>query len=605
MLRRRFSSLVGGAVFILLAVVSSASARPFADAGLNATRPITIAPAFTPAQLNTLAADDWITVGGSLKDERYSTLTQINTTNVKNLRMAWKTDLGFKPALGESQQGNPLAYKGVLYVSTGRNRVYALDGATGEIIWKYVPAFPSGYKPLLSANRGVALGDGKVFMGQMDGWVVTLDQRNGDVIWRHKIGRWQEGCFVTSAVLYYEDKVLVGLSGGDWGCQSFMAALDANTGSEIWRWSVVPGPGDLGWNTWSGTDGIHGGGAIWIYSSVDPALGLLYIVTGNPIPYNGRGPGDNLFTDSIVALNIDDGSYAWHFQTVHHDNWDYDVTNPPILFEAMYGGVLRKGVGVASKTGWIYLLDRASGEPLLGIPERKVPPDDKADNYSNSSRTQPVPVGQPFIDGMRSYRRDWPGKAPDGKPFKVGPIFTPFYPSKKGSFLAVAPSLGGGVDWPPSAYSPDTQYIYVCANDGPGGSIGAIPNHLQRFVPGNVFQVVGANFGPPSTVRNDYGRITAMDVKTNTRAWSVKWKKTCYSGVTATAGRLLFAGMTERYLRAYDAASGKFLWASPRLEGGANAPSMTYTADGKQYVAIFAGGSRGKQNDTIYAFALP
>jgi len=293
---------------------------------------------------------------------------------------------------------------------------------------------------------------------------------------------------------------------------------------------------------------------------------------------------------------------------VHHDIWDYDVTNPPVLFDTTINGQLRHGIGVASKTGWVYLLDRATGEPLIGINEKKVPKLTGAGaSYANTWPTQPYPVGDAFVNQCAT-KAMWPGNAPDGHPFKTGCIFVPWAYSKKQSFVAFAPSAGGGVDWPPSTYDPQTHYEYVCATDGAGNSLGALskPQQKKTLVPGVAY--FGVNFGPASKKVPSYGRISAIDVTTNKVVWSQKLTKPCYSGTMTTAGGLIFVGDSAGVYRAYNALTGEVLWTSPQLEFGANAPGTTYTVNGKQYIAVIAGGNglQGvKPGDAFYAFALP
>jgi PQQ-dependent dehydrogenase (methanol/ethanol family) len=607
MRRVRRLCLLGLAVFALVGAGSASAAVSRGNAGA-----ISIAPAFSSTELSAFSGDNWLTPGGGITDNRYSTLTQINRTNVAGLQVAWQSQLGIPVKLQStvSEEASPIAYNGILYVPDGLSDVYALDGQTGQQIWKYTPTLEG--TTLLGAVRGVTLGAGRIYTGQKDGSVVAIDQLTGGLVWKSKVARAADGYTFTSAPVYYNGIIMEGVSGGDLGARSFALALDANTGRELWRWYVVPGPGEYGSGGWAGTEWMHGGGAIWIYPSIDPALNLLYIVTGNPVPWNGRGVGDNLWSDSIVALHIDNGQLAWGFQTVHHDLWDYDVTNPPILFDATYGGVLRHGVAVASKTGWVYILDRATGEPLLGIAEKKVPQlKGAAGAYANTSPTQPFPVGEPFVNQC-SHRKYWPTTvpAPDGHPIKVGCIFTPYAPTPSGSFLASAPAASGGVDWPPSSYNPGTGFAYLCAHDGEGNALGAVPHNQQKLVVGQGY--FGINFGAATKLFADYGRLVAMNLSTNRVAWSTKWPKPCISGTMTTAGGVVFAGQTQGkvgVLQAVDATNGQVLWNSPMLAAGPNAPSMTYTAGGKQYVAIFAGGNNiiggTKAGDSIYAFKLP
>ena len=399
--------------------------------------------------------------------------------------------------------------------------------------------------------------------------------------------------------------------------------MNATTGQELWRWYVTPAPGEVGSDTWPKNNEWKHGGALWIYPSIDPALGLVYIVTGNPVPWNTREAGADLYTDSIVALNVSTGKMAWYFQTVHHDVWDFDVTNPPILFNAAVNGVQRQGIAVASKTGWVYLLDRATGQPLLGIPEKKVGLVKHASKLFKLSPTQPFPVGQPFVNQC-STRKDWPAVAPDGKPLAVGCIFQPYSVSSKGSFLAAAPAASGGTDWAPSAYNPATNLMYVCATDGAGGSLGAETPKEQKLQLGTSY--IGDNFGAGSPVEANFGKVVAMNLSTNTIAWQQKWPQPCYSGTMTTAGGLVFAGQSSYaakkavkgkspaspasspVLTAFDAATGNVLWNSAPMDAGANAPSTTYSINGKQYIVMLAGGNSlfgSKTSDSVYAYALP
>jgi PQQ-dependent dehydrogenase (methanol/ethanol family) len=570
---------------------------------------IPVAPAFTAQQLSANAGADWLNAGGGLQDNRFSTLNQITGSNVGGLKVAWQTTLGLskKQIASLSEEGSPIEYQGVLYVPDGASDVFAYDATTGAKLWEYQPTLTG--PALIPAVRGLALGNGLVYEARSDGVLVALDQQTGSVVWSDQVGRTQDGESFSAAPVYYNGRVIVGVSGGDWGGRGFALAVDAATGLEQWRWYVTPSPGELGFGSWpvNSTEWEHGG-AIWIYPSIDTQSGLLYLVTGNPIPWNGRGPGDDLWSDSIVALHVDNGGFAWGFQTVHHDIWDYDVTNPPVQFDATIKGQLRHGIAVASKTGWVYILDRDTGEPLIGITEKKVqqfPKGSAAAKYANLSPTQPVPVGDAFVNQC-STRKEWPQMAPDGKPFKVGCIFTPYAPTAQGSFLASDPSDEGGVDWPPSAYNAGTQLEYICARDGAGGGIGAVPKGQYKLVPGQLD--LGANFAPASKVRPDFGRVAAINVTTNKLAWRVTWAHPCFSGVMTTAGGLVFVGQGNGGLIAYDAASGKQLWTSGNLGAGFNSPSIAYSVNGKEYIATLAAGNAlafGTPGDKLVAFSLP
>ena len=574
----------------------------------SAATPITGAPAFTPDQQQgpSAAGDDWITVGGGLNDNRDSSLTQINASNVANLHLAWTGTFGLpKAAAAVPEEGGAIVYKSIVYMPNGLSGVQAIDGLTGTTLWNYTPILDSA--ALLPAIRGLAIGAGKIFEGQSDGNVVALDQVTGSPIWKTKVGDPTDGISFSSAPVYYNGMVIEGATGGDWGGRSFAVALDASTGAEIWRHYIVPSPGEYGSGSWGINEWQRSGGALWIYPSIDSTAGLLYVVTGNPVPWNGRGPGKNLWTDSIVALHVNNGQFQWGFQTVHHDIWDYDVTNPPILFNYASGGVNTPAVGLASKTGWVYLLNRLNGKPILGVAEKKVKQlTGAAAKYANLSKTQPFPVGQPFTSQC-STRKQWPGKAPDGKPYIVGCIFTPYAYTKTGStFLASAPSAEGGVDWQPSSYNPNTNYMYLCSITGGGTALGAIPNAERTIVPGQLS--LGVNFGAPSPNTPDTPQLVAMNMANNTVAWKItqplpaskKVPSARCTGTLSTATNLVFASQTNtNQLAAFDAATGKQLWLSPKLTTAPGGPPVTYTgADGKQYVVILGNGG------AIYAFSL-
>ena len=285
---------------------------------------------------------------------------------------------------------------------------------------------------------------------------MALEQKTGKVVWRTQAERWQDGYSITAAPLYYGGLVIVGVSGAEYGIRGRVKAFNAKTGAPAWTFYTVPGPGERGHDTWPQDNDAwkSGGGSVWQTPAVDPKLGLLYFSTGNPGPDYSGGvrKGDNLFTASIVALDAKTGKYRWHFQQVHHDIWDYDGPSPVVLFDLELNGTLRKGIAQPSKTGWVYILDRTNGTPLIGIDEQPVPQEPR----QATAATQPYPRGDSFVPQSIAI-------APEG--FELvngGKIFTPFWTERP---VPIKPAFSGGANWPPSSYDPKTGYFYVCAQD--------------------------------------------------------------------------------------------------------------------------------------------
>ena len=317
---------------------------------------------------------DWVTNGGNLTNQRYSALKQIDTTNVKQLKGAWMTRVKGSGFGGKySFEATPLVKDGVMYIVTGNDDVFALNAKTGEILWERWSGIDQQISTVCCGwdNRGLAMGEGMLFLGQLDANVVALDIKTGKEVWRAPIEDWRNGYGITSAPLYYDGIVYSGITGGEFGVRGRLTALDAKTGKILWRWYTLPSAGEVGSDTWpAGSDhATRGGATIWNTPALDPDLGLIYFATGNCGPdYDGSmREGDNLFCASIVALKAKTGEYVWHFQEVHHDIWDYDATSPVVLFDTVINGQPRKGIAEAGKTGWVYILDRTNGKPLIGI----------------------------------------------------------------------------------------------------------------------------------------------------------------------------------------------------------------------------------------------
>ena len=586
-------------------------AEPAADAGTE-TPEIEPAPAFTADDLMEEPKEAWLTNGGTLMNQRYSPLDEIDTDNVGDLKGVWMTDLdGSGVAAKYSAEAQPVVYQGVMYVPTGADDVFAVSVDTGKVLWKYQAKLDQKISTVCCGwlSRGVALGDGKVYLGQLDGSLVALDQKTGKQAWSAQVGRWQEGYTITAAPLYYDGLVYTGISGGEFSIRGRIQAYDAKTGEEVWRFHTVPGPGETGHDTWPRNNDSwqHGGAPVWQTPAIDPELGLMYFSTGNASPdLDGSGrAGDNLFSASIVAVDAKSGDYRWHFQQVHHDIWDYDSPSPIVLFDAEIDGEERKGLGEASKTGWVYLLDRETGKPLLPIEEKAVP----QLGSQATAKTQPIPSYPPLFshevtdEDVAAIQKLANANAKDGQPKpKVvkGGIYTPFGET----ITAIVPGPQGGTNWQPSSYNPETGLMYVCAMRSVSGYSSKneeLPEGKrgQTADLGSVFTTTG--FGAQE------GHFVAIDVTTGEKVWEKRWPESCYSGSVTTGGNLVFVGRNGGQLEAYNAENGEGpLW-SFQTGAGANTTATVFEQEGTQYLAFLAGGNAlaaTKHGDNLWLFSL-
>jgi quinohemoprotein ethanol dehydrogenase len=562
-------------------------------------------PAFEAGDLVDSASKNWPHVGGSLANDRYSELDEINTENVADLKGVWKTDLrGSGLEAKYSGESQPVVYDGVIYVTTGKNDVFAVDVVTGKILWQYKGNLNKDISTVCCGwlNRGVAIGNGTVFQGQLDGNVVALDARTGALKWKRKLVKWEEGQTITGAPTYADGRIYLGVVGADLGTRSFLEAMDAETGKSVWRWYAIPAPGEPGGDTWpEGTDAyLRGGGAIWQAPAYDPDLGLLYVSTGNAGPdWDGTvRKGDNLWTASIVAINAEDGKLKWGFQQVHHDIWDWDAASPVVLFEGSDG---RKGVAQAGKTGWLYMLDRETGEPLYGIEERPVPQDPR----QFTAATQPFPkngafiphgpVPQSEVDRIKKART----KEQAGLKVVAAPeMFTP--PGIDGTLVAIMPGPQGGVNWNPISYNPETDMFYICSSVQTAGEMASPGGEWKegQYYIGGV--IVGAGF------TESFGTFTAIDALSGNRVWQKRFPEACYSGTSTTKGNLVFLGRTNGELEAYDARDGKRLWKF-QTGAGANNTATIFEHDGKEYVVFLSQGNSliaSPHGDELWLFGL-
>lgn len=633
--RRVVIGLVAGAVAVAIGV-------PAASSATHAARAITVSPAFTGTQLAANAGDDWITTGGNVMGWHYSTLNQITPSNVSSLKLAWTTNLGQCATSPRcSGEGNALAYQGVVYIPTGNDSVTALDGATGNKLWQYVPTAPAPdaagntFRGFEGVNRGISMGDGRIYVGQNDAELVALDQSTGGVLWQIHAAPWQQSYEITSSPVYYNGEVIVGMSGGDGGNRDFVAAYDATNGDLNWIWYVVPGPGQPGYNTWGFKDSYHwGGGALFDTPIVDPTTGQIFVGTGNPEPWNSRPPGTELYVDSIVALDAATGKMDWYYQTVHHDIWDDDIPDPGVVVtgkwrnykiikpgtwvdnpaqgwsgshavgqKIQYIGkpVAHRAVVYPSKMGFTFILDEKTGKPLIPTPEMKVSdPNAKQAAGMNLWPTQPIPVGD-YWAAQCVLPTQWLQAGPDGQPVVHGCTYTPYNTDQ---FVAVPHDEG---EWMPAAYNPANHTVNICIIDNRAWAFQAIPQAsvLGAVHPGHGATAILSTHGN----KDGYsGRLIAQNVETNKTTWAKTWPDWCYSGTLTTSSGLLFVGHNDGSLEAYNASDGTSLWRGQTFPSGIDAPAITYSANGKQYVTVLAGGvahENDPRGDLVETYALP
>jgi alcohol dehydrogenase (cytochrome c) len=508
-------------------------------------------------------ADSVLTVGLGPQAQRYSPLKQVNTQTVKNLVPAWTMSFG-----GEKQRGQeaaPLVYNGKMFVTASYSRIFAFDTKSGKKLWKYEARLPEGIMPCCDVvNRGAALYDNLVIFGTLDAQLVALDQDTGKVVWKQKIDEYSAGYSYTAAPLIAKGMVITGVSGGEFGVIGRVEARDAKTGKLVWsRPSVEGHMGYLNGQengisgttnaTWPGELWKTGGAAPWNGGTYDPTTGLLYFGAGNPAPWNSHlRPGDNLFSASTLALDVNTGKIVWHYQATPHDAWDFDGVNEFITFD-MDG----KHLGAkADRNGFFYLLDAKDGTLKNAFPfVKKIT----------------------WATGI-DLKTGRPNYVPENRPGDP----TASTGGTKGTSVFVAPSFLGGKNQQPMAYSQQTGWFYVPANEW-GMEIWNEPIAYKKGA-----AYLGAGF-TIKTINDDYiGALRAIDPKSGKIMWEVKNDAPLWGGVMTTAGGLVFWGTPEGYLKAADAKTGKVLWQF-QTGSGVVAPPVTWQEDGVQYIAVLSG----------------
>jgi PQQ-dependent dehydrogenase (methanol/ethanol family) len=531
--------------------------------------------AVTQKRLNNAHNDknNWLHVNGGYEQTRYYPGSQIDTGNVSKLRPAFV----FQVALIESLETAPLIVDGVMFLTTSFNHVYAIDAVTGQEYWHYkhnmgpVTVYCCGPN-----NRGVAASDGMLYMGTLDAKLVALDAKTGKLLWETEIADPEKGYSETMAPTVVDGKVLIGTNGGEYGIRGFLKAFDAKTGNLLWTFYSIPDKGHEG--LWASHDATGRnmlrdiaaekktlqtgggdfyqtlGGGVWMTPAVDLETRTVFFVVGNPSPdlYGAIRPGDNLYTNSMVAVSLDNGTYKWHSQYIAHDVWDLDAVSPVILTEAKdKAGKTRKVAIHGGKTGHVYVHDRATGELIR------------------------------FSEAMIPQENMW------------------VLPTKEGARML--PGANGGVEWSPMAVNPKLRMSYA-ANlhqpmtyhveeaDYPGG---------DKLWLGGAFKVIASE--------KQWGRLVAVNLDNGKVAWGVKTDQPLMGGVLATAGNVVFTGEGNGWFNAYDARNGKKLW-SFQCGAGVNSPAVSYEVGGKQYIAVAAGGNNQldfKRGNSIFVFSLP
>jgi alcohol dehydrogenase (cytochrome c) len=516
---------------------------------------------------------DWLQVNGGYSQKRYFPSSQINSSNVHHL----KTSFIFQTAVLESMETAPLVVDGVMYITTSYNHIHAIDAVSGKEFWHYKHAMgPVTVYCCGPNNRGVAALDGKVFMATLDAKLVALDAKTGGKIWETQIADPELGYSETMAPVAVDGKILIGTNGGEYGIRGFVKAFDANSGKLAWTFHTIPERGHEGvWATHDSTGrDMHRniaaekkmlskrggdfyqtlGGGVWMSPAVDQDTDTVFFVVGNPSPdlYGDIRPGDNLYTNSMVAIDLNTGGYKWHHQYIAHDVWDLDAVSPVILTDAKdKSGKMRKVAIHGGKTGHVYVHDRATGE-LVRFSDAMVPQDDM--------------WVLPTAEGTR-----------------------------------MLPGANGGVEWSPMAVNEDLGLAYAAnlhqpmtyhveAAEYPGG---------DKLWLGGAFKVIPGEAS--------WGRLSAVDINSGTIAWEADTDQPLMGGVLATAGNLVFTGEGNGSFNAYDATTGAKLW-SFQAGAGVNAPAVSYMVNGKQYIAVAAGGNNQlnfKRGNNVIVFELP
>jgi len=495
--------------------------------------------------------DQWLTYQGDYTGNRYRELDQINSTNVKNLRTEWIYQTG----VSGSMQTVPLVVDGVMYMTAGDGLAMALDPKTGRELWRYKYTWNREARLCCgTANRGVAMLGNRLFMTTPDAHIVALDARTGRLLWDTEMGDYRKGYGATMAPMVVKNKIIAGVSGGEYGIRGFVDAYDPATGKRVWRFWTVPSKEEFGGDTWSADSWQRGGAPTWTPGTYDAELNTLYWTVGNPGPdlYGEDRKGDNLFACSVLALDPDTGKRKWHFQFTPHDLHDWDANETPMLLNLPWQGKPRKLLVQANRNSFFYILDRETGKFL---------------------------AGRPFVEQTWAKGLDDNGR----------PILNPNTdPTPEGN--RQCPGLAGGTNWMAPSWNPKTKLFYFQIRGGCDIFYSSPPTFIEgKPFWGSVFR--------GSTDEKEYGKLTAMDPLTGKVKWEFRLNRAPWAGTMSTSGNLIFAGDEDGYLMAFDSENGKLLWKFNTGTRLVSAP-ITYRIDGRQYVTMPSGSA-------LLTFALP
>ena len=541
--------MVEGWVKGITATVCGGSAMLLVGATLHAQQAVVDYTPVTDERLRSPSADDWLMYRGTYDSWGYSPLNQITTDNVSRLVPVWSLSTG----VVSGHQSPPIVNDGVMFVTTPEDQVLAVDARSGDLLWRHRRQLPDDALRAHWTNRGVGLYGDRVYFTTHDAFVVALDAGTGEVEWEASVADYRSGYYMTMAPLVANGKVLVGASGGERGIRGFVAAYDADSGEEVWRSHTVPGPGEPGNETWPGETWRTGGASIWITGSFDPELNLTYWGTGNPGPWIGdQRPGDNLYTNSVVAFDADTGELKAYHQYHHNGSWDWDEVSAPLLIDVSRGGRTIKSLVHPARNGYLWLLEREAN--AINFVDAKPYVDQNV-----FASIDPV-TGRPEYNQERK-----PGT------------------NKPATFC---PSLWGGKDWPPAAYSPQTGYLYIPANENlcstiVGREVEYRPGAAYTGATSRVFVADGADH---------LGELQAWDLSTGEQVWTHEFPESQNWGpILTTGGGLVFSGGThDRYFRAFDARTGDVLWEQRTNSGVIGVPS-SFAIDGVQHIAVQSG----------------